>query len=104
MRTEFTAVAAAVGAALILAAPTVSATPTYGDGDDFAQEVWDHGLLENYPKNFMVHLLANICYQAETLPSNGIPLSALVGLQMDGFGLSEKDATWLVNSALEKCN
>lgn len=85
-------------AALIGAAPTASAAPTYEDADDFAAEVYDRGILEDVPKAQLAQLLANICYQSD------YPANALAAMYADGYGLSGKDAQWMVNAALDRCN
>lgn len=91
---------AAVVAALMMATPAASAVPTYAEGDEFAQEVYDRGILSNFHPDILVQELANICYQAE----EGAPTNYIVALYMDGYGLSKKDAAWMVNTALDKCD
>ncbi len=90
---------AVIGAALIGMAPAASAVPTYDDGDAFAEDVYDHGILEDLPKDHLVQILANICYQASTYPK-----SVMVAMYSDGYGISGKDAAWMVNDALKRCN
>jgi hypothetical protein len=44
----------AIGAALIAAAPTVSAEPTYGEGAELVEEVRDRGILQSMPDPLIV--------------------------------------------------
>jgi hypothetical protein len=94
-------VIAAIGVALIAAAPTASAVPTYDDGDAFIEDVRDRGILENYSKGMLYQTLSLICEQASNA---SIPQGLLTSSYMDGYGLSKKDAQWLINAALDKCN
>lgn len=82
------------------APPPASAGPTYADGDAFTEEVYDHGILRNLHPDHVVQILANICYHA----SEGMPESAIVSLYLDGYGLSNRDAAWLVDNATAKCD
>ncbi len=86
--------------ALLGEGPTKPAGPTYADGEEFTNEVYGRGILWDIHPSHMEQILANICYQA----SLGSPPNYLVGLHMDGYDLSEKDAKWLVSTALNKCD
>ncbi len=88
----------AIGAALIGMAPAASAVPTYDDGDAFIQEVRDRGILQNYSKDMLYQTLSLICDQAQSAP-RGLLISSF----MDGYGLSQKNAQWLLDTATDNC-
>ncbi|BBY92300.1 hypothetical protein MGALJ_19690 [Mycobacterium gallinarum] len=81
-------------------APKTSAGPTYAEGDAFTEEVYDHGILQDLDPSHVVQILANICYHAD----GGVPTNSIVGLYINGYALSEKDAEWLVGAAQGKCD
>ncbi|QNJ91195.1 DUF732 domain-containing protein [Mycolicibacterium fluoranthenivorans] len=82
-------------------APSPGSTgPTYADGDAFTEEVHEHGILRNLYPDHVVQILANICNHA----SEGLSDGAIVSLYMDGYGLSQRDASWLVAAAQAKCD
>jgi hypothetical protein len=73
--------------------------PTYADGDAFAEEVYDYGILQDRGRAYLNQILANICDHA----SEGLSKNSIVQLYMNGYGLSQQDATWLVETAQPKC-
>lgn len=96
-----TGVIAMVVAAFLVTAPTASAVPTRDDADAFAEEVADQGILPNFTKDMYYQTLSLICGQAST---PGISKGMIANLYMDNYGLSSKDAKWLVSTALDNCN
>ena len=104
-------VASAIGAALFVAAPTASADPTMEDGRAFAQEVYDSGVLDDFlayatlePRAYQLllnQLLVNIC---DFRKEGYVTKSYVVSLYMEHpYNLSNDDATWLVETALDHC-
>lgn len=102
----------AIGAALLVAAPTASADPTMEDGRAFAQEVYDSGVLDDFlsyvtlePRayqNILNQLLLNIC---DFRKEGYVTKSYVVSLYMEHpYNLSENDATWLVETASDNCS
>ena len=100
----FTAVA--VQTSLIVTAPAVSAEPTYGEGAELVEEVRDRGILEHYYDSMIVDTLRAICDSASGLAPYGYGADDLARIFMDDGmnGLSYKDAKWLINTALPKCD
>ncbi len=101
----------AIGAALLVAVPTAAADPTMEDGRAFAQEVYDSGVLDDFlsyvtlePRayqNILNQLLLNIC---DFRKEGYVTKSYVVSLYMEHpYNLSEDDATWLVETALDNC-
>ncbi|MDA2895505.1 DUF732 domain-containing protein [Mycolicibacterium sp. BiH015] len=82
------------------AAPTASAGPTYADGDEFTEEVYNHGILQNLNPTHLDQILANICYHKR----EGLSRNLIVSFYMDGYGLSGTNAGWLVDTAQKKCD
>ncbi len=97
-------VVVAIGAALVAAAPTVSAEPTYGEGAELVEEVRDRGILQSMPDPLIVDTLRAICDSASALAPYGATVGDLAGMYVDGYGLSWKDATWLIETSLPKCD
>jgi hypothetical protein len=91
-------------AAAVFAAPTVSAEPTYGEGAELVEEVRDRGILQNMYDSVIVDTLRAICDSATNLAPYGYGADDLAGIYMDSYGLSKKDARWLIKTALPKCD
>jgi len=76
--------------------PRQTTGPTYGDGQEFVEQVNERGILQGMPPGPVMQILVSICDNAK------YPV-ALVDLVMTSYGLSQKDATWLVKTGLDKC-
>jgi hypothetical protein len=98
--------ALAVQTALIGTAPPALAEPTYGEGAELVEEVRDRGILEHFYDSMVVDTLRAICDSASGLAPYGYGADDLARIFMDDGmnGLSYKDAKWLIDTALPKCD
>ena len=97
--------AVAVQTSLMVTAPPVSAEPTYGEGAELVEEVRDRGILDHFYDSMIVDTLRAICDAAVDLAPYGYGTDAIASMYVDGgYGLSAKDARWLVKTALPKCD
>lgn len=79
--------------------------PTNADGADLVKEVRDRGILQNMYDSQIVQELAAICDSAKNLAAYGATVDDLAGPYQGGmYGLSKKDAVWLIKTSLPKCH
>jgi hypothetical protein len=78
--------------------------PTNGDGAELVQEVRDRGILQNMYDSMIVQTLAAICDSARNLAPYGVTDDDLADSVLAGYGLSKKDAKWLIKTSLAKCH
>jgi len=80
--------------------------PTNADGAELLKEVRDRGILQNMYDSDIVQTLAAICDSARNMDQYGITEDYLASLYQGGpmYGLSKKDAKWLIKTSLPKCH
>jgi hypothetical protein len=80
--------------------------PTNADGAEFAKEVRDRGILPKLSNQVLAQTLAAICDTATGLAPYGYGKDYLVSLYTGTwmYPLSTRDAEWLIDAALPKCN
>ena len=79
--------------------------PTNADGAELVEEVRDREILQNMYDSMIVQTLAAICDSARNLAPYGVTEDYLASLYQGGmYGLSKKDAKWLIKTSLQKCH
>lgn len=78
--------------------------PTNADGAELVEEVRDREILQNMHDFMIVQTLAAICDSSRNLAPYGVTDDVLADSVLAGYGLSQKDAKWLVKTSLKKCN
>jgi len=78
--------------------------PTNADGAELVEEVRDREILQNMYDSMIVQTLAAICDSARNLAPYGVTDDDLAGYVLAGYGLSKKDAKWLIKTSLQKCH
>ena len=98
----------AVAAGLMLTAAPACAVPTSAEQIEFAEEVYDQGILNEYsfPPGLLGEELVGMCRMAIEYPQVGLTEDDIVSVFMNvpAYGFSAEEAEWFVRTGLDKCD